>query len=285
MLRSMGSQRVGHNWVTELNWYVCVSVCVYSGFQVGWVLRNLPAKQETQVSSLGQVNCLQKEMATYSSIPASKSPWTKEPGGLQSMGSQRVGHDSETKQQQHTYCCWTSLPPPHPTLYVVTEQHAELSSLLYRNFPLAFYFTRGSVYISATLSFFSPSSSSTVSTGLFSTIMSLFLLSQKVHQYHFCRFRQFSSVTQSCPTVQFHALQHSGSPVHHRLLELAQTHVHWVSDAIQPSRPLSSPSPPAFNLSQHQGCFKWVSSHQVGKVLEFQLQHQSFQWIFRTNFL
>ena len=70
-----------------------------------------------------------------------------------------------------------------------------------------------------------------------------------------------------------------GLPVHHQLLELAQTHVHRVGDAIQPSHPLSSPSPPALNLSQHQGLFKWVSSlHQVAKVLEFQLQHQSFQW-------
>ena len=63
-----------------------------------------------------------------------------------------------------------------------------------------------------------------------------------------------------------------GLPVHHQLLELTQTHVHWVGDAIQPSHPLSSPSPPAFNLSQHQGLFKWVSSsHEVAKVLEFQL--------------
>ena len=67
-----------------------------------------------------------------------------------------------------------------------------------------------------------------------------------------------------------------GLPVHHQLLEFTQTHVHWVSDAIQPSHPLSSPSPTAFNLSQHQDLFKWVSSlHQVAKVLEFQLQHQS----------
>ena len=73
-------------------------------------------------------------------------------------------------------------------------------------------------------------------------------------------------------------------PVHHKLPELAQTHVPQVSDAIQPSHPLSSPSPPAFNLCQHQGLFKWVSSsHQVAKVL--QLQHQYFQWIFRTDFL
>ena len=68
--------------------------------------------------------------------------------------------------------------------------------------------------------------------------------------------------------------------------DLTQTHGHQVSDAIQPSHPLSSPSPPAFNLSQHQGLFQWISSlNQVAKVLEFQLQHQSFQWIFRTDFL
>ena len=70
-----------------------------------------------------------------------------------------------------------------------------------------------------------------------------------------------------------------GPPVHHQLPEFTETHVHRVSDAIQPSHPLLSPSPPALNLSQHQGLFQWVSSsHQVAKVLEFQLQHQSFQW-------
>ena len=77
-----------------------------------------------------------------------------------------------------------------------------------------------------------------------------------------------------------------GLPVHHQLLEFTQSHVHWVGNAIQPSHPLLSPSPPTFNLSQHQGLFQWVSSlHQVAKVLEFQLQHQSFQWIFRTALL
>ena len=69
-----------------------------------------------------------------------------------------------------------------------------------------------------------------------------------------------------------------GFPVHHQLLELAQTQVHLVGDAIQPSHPLSSRSPPAFNLSQHQGLFQLdISLHQVAKVLELQLQHQSFQ--------
>ena len=75
-----------------------------------------------------------------------------------------------------------------------------------------------------------------------------------------------------------------GFPVHHQLPELAQTHVHWVSDDIQTSHPLSSPFPPAFNPSQHQGLCKWVSSsHQVARVLE--LQDHFFQWIFRTDFL
>ena len=70
-----------------------------------------------------------------------------------------------------------------------------------------------------------------------------------------------------------------GLHVHHLLPESTQTHVRWVSDAIQPSHPLSSPSPPAPNPSQHQGLFQWVnSSHEVAKVLDFQLQHQSFQW-------
>ena len=78
----------------------------------------------------------------------------------------------------------------------------------------------------------------------------------------------------------------SGFPVDHQHPELTQIHVHRVSDAIKPSHPLSSPSPPTFNLFQHQVLFQWVSSsHQVVKVLEFQLQHQSFQRIFRTDFL
>ena len=98
---------------------------------------------------------------------------------------------------------------------------------------------------------------------------------------------QFSSVAQSCPIVCDPVdCSPPGLPVHHQLLELIQTHVHHIGDAIQPSHPLPSPSSHAFNLSRHQGLFKWVgSSHQVAKVLEFQLQYQSFQWIFRTECL
>ena len=97
---------------------------------------------------------------------------------------------------------------------------------------------------------------------------------------------QFSLVTQSCPTL-CDPMDCSTPvfPVHHQLLELTQTHIHQVGDAIQPSHPLSSLSP-AFSLSQHHSLFQCVSSsHQVAKILEFQLQYQSFQWIFRTDFL
>ena len=97
----------------------------------------------------------------------------------------------------------------------------------------------------------------------------------------------FSSVAQSCPTLCDPMNRSTpGLPVHHQLLEFTQTQVHQVGDAIQPSHPLSSPSPPAPNPSQHQGLFQWVSSsHEVAKVLESQLQHQSFQWTPRTDLL
>ena len=98
---------------------------------------------------------------------------------------------------------------------------------------------------------------------------------------------QFSSVTESCPTL-CNPMNCStpGLPIHHQLPEFTQTYVDQVGDAIQPSYPLSSPSPPALNPSQHQGLFQWVSSlHQVAQVLEFQLQHQSFQWTPRTDLL
>ena len=96
-----------------------------------------------------------------------------------------------------------------------------------------------------------------------------------------------SSVSQSCPAIcDPMDCSTPGSPNHHQLPELTQTHVHQVGDAIQPAHLLSSTSPPTFNLSQHQDLFKWVSSsHQVAKVLEFQLLHQSFWWIFMTDFL
>ena len=98
---------------------------------------------------------------------------------------------------------------------------------------------------------------------------------------------RFSLVTQLCPTLCDH-MNHStpGLPVHHQLPEFIQTHVHRVDDPNQPSHPLSSPSPPAPNPSQHQGLFQLVnSSHEVAKVLEFPPQPQSFQWTPRTGLL
>ena len=105
------------------------------------------------------------------------------------------------------------------------------------------------------------------------------------NSYSFTYYNQFSSVTQSCLTL-CDSIDFStpGFPIHHQLPKLTQTHVHRVSDGIQLSHPLSSPSPSAFDLSQHQGLFQRdSSSYQVAKVLELQLQYQSFQWIFRTD--
>ena len=105
-------------------------------------------------------------------------------------------------------------------------------------------------------------------------------------------FPNFNINIQFSPTIQSHPTlcnpmdcSMPGLPVHHQLPAFTQTHVYWVGDAIQSSHPLLSPSPPAFNFSQHQGLFKRVSSlHQVAKELEIQLQHQSFQWIFRLTY-
>ena len=98
---------------------------------------------------------------------------------------------------------------------------------------------------------------------------------------------QFSSVARLCLSL-CDPMNHSppGLPIHHQLPEFTQTHIHRVGDAIQPSHPLSFPSPPAPDPSQHQNLLQWVnSSHQVAKVLEFQLHHQSFQWTPRTDLL
>ena len=118
--------------------------------------------------------------------------------------------------------------------------------------------------------------------GVFGRIQVQFMLERKQTRLH------KDSVQSPSPVWLCDARGHSTPDisVHHQHPGLTQTHVHRVSDAIQWSRPLSSPSPPAFNLSRHRGLFQWVgSSHLVANVLEFQLEHQSFQWIFRTDFL
>ena len=113
---------------------------------------------------------------------------------------------------------------------------------------------------------------------LFTVWATFFLFFFLVHSYYYWSSVQFNSVTQSCPTLCDPMNRSTpGLPVHHQLPELTQTHVHRVGDAIQPSHPLLSPSPPAPNPSQHQGLFQWINSlHGVAKLLEFQLLHQSF---------
>ena len=110
--------------------------------------------------------------------------------------------------------------------------------------------------------------------------MEWFIVQQKLTDTlpAFCGIIQFSSVAQSCLDCNSMTAECQASLVHHQHPELAQTHVHQTRDAIQTSHPLSSPSPPTFNLAQRQGLFQWVNfSHQVVKVLVLQLQHQSFQ--------
>ena len=100
-------------------------------------------------------------------------------------------------------------------------------------------------------------------------------------------FPRMRGYNKSCPALcKSMDCSMPGLPVHHQLPEFTPTHVYCIGDAIQPSHPLSPLSPSAFNLSQHQGHFKWVCSlHQVAEVLEFQFQRQSYQLIFRTDFL
>ena len=117
---------------------------------------------------------------------------------------------------------------------------------------------------------------------IINTHVSLFVMNNKRAKVFITRKKTLSSVPRLCPTLcDPMDCDTPGFPIHHQLLELAQIHIHWVGDAIQPSRPLSSP-PCAFSLGQDQG--QWVSSsNQVAKVLEF--QHQFFQWILRVDFL
>ena len=211
--------------------------------------------QETRFRSLSRKDPLEKEMATHSSVLAGRIPGTAEPGGLPSVRSHRVGHD------------WSDLAAA-AAVYMLPCY--SLHSYRYWHFLFRYSCPTGHISVLANKKwffkvwgFFPPLSVITPSSV------------------------QFSSVAQSCLNLcNPMDCGTPGFPVHHQLPELTQTHVHRVSDVFQPSHRLSSPSPPALNLSQHQGLFKWVSSlHQVAVVLEFQLQYHSFQWIFKTDFL
>ena len=205
--------------------------------------------QETQEMGIwfpGWQDLLEKEIATHPSFLAWRIPWTAEPGGISPWDHK------ESDMTEHWAC---------PTLIYFT------SELKYRWFSLFIVV----IFYEITMHVELVNTEWTIAPGVSAKFSSV----------------EFSSVAQSCPPLcDPMNCSMPGLPVHHQLPEFTQTHVHQVSDAIQPAHPLSSPSPPAPNPSQHQGLFQWVnSSHEVAKVFEFQLQHQSIQWTPRTDLL
>ena len=204
-------------------------------------------------------------MATHSIVLALRIPGTGEPGGLPSMGLHRVGHDwsylaaaaaaRREAPAESTPTNWDRPAQQDPHSPIRCEWYLLPLLLLLLttvSFPWCVAGWMGPRHVFTSLC--SPH------------LVTLTMTPGSSPQL-------FSSVAQSCPTL-CDPMNHStpGLPVHHQLLEFTQTHVHQVGDAIQPSHPLSSPSPPAPNPSQHQSLFQWVnSSHEVAKVLEFQL--------------
>ena len=187
----------------------------------------------------------EKEMATHSSTLAWRIPGTGEPGGLPSMGSHRVRHEWSVSTFIAAAAEWLT--------------HAAILQAKILNIcQLIKYWLWDA------------------------KILFYWLLNW---MFHFCCC--YCSISKSYPVKSYLCnptdCSTPGFPVLHCFLEFAQTHVHWV---IQSSHPLLPPSPPALKISQHQGLSQWIgSSHKVAKVLGLQLQHQSFQWIFRTDFL
>ena len=217
-----------------------------------------------QVWSLGQEDVLKKEIATYSSILAWRIPWTEEPGGLQSTASQRAGHWSnfacaienllltETCKVEWPLCSLDFLAvTPLVMIIGVLQQRRKYGAAFFSILHKTMHKVLGCLEIY-----------------LLSEALNTVFLYESLNVYN-----KFSSVAQSCPTVcDPMNCSTPGLPVHHQLPEFTQTHIHRVSDTIQPSHPLLSPSPPAPNPSQHQSLLQWVnSSHEVAKVLQFQL--------------
>ena len=171
-----------------------------------------------------------------------------------------------------------------------THRETDRQRVLYSNFPLLINFTYSNVYVSMEAQeggdICAPMAGSCCCTAEISTTLwsNYPPIKSKLRIFSL---QYVVLAAQSCLTLcDPMDCSTPGLPVHHQPTEVTQTHVLRVGDAIQQSHPLLSPSPHTFNLSQHQGLFQWVGcSHKVAKVLEFQLQHQSFQWIFRTAFL
>ena len=204
------------------------------------------------------------------SNPLQRTPWTEEPGKLESMGPQRVRHNWATNTHTRLYTARKSYFHCHFSALTETWGGRSLNKAV-----LLVVFARVFLYIGI---------------GKYTHPCRKIAMLSKTEArrgvLELVKWINVSSVAQSSPTL-CDPMNGStpGLPVHHQLLESTQTHVHWVDDAIQPSHLLSH-SPPALNPFQHQGLFKWVSSlHQMAKVLEFQLQHQSFQWTPRTDLI
>ena len=256
-----------------------------------WATVHGVAKSRTRLSDFTftfYFHALEKEMATHSSVLAWRIPGTGEPGGLPSMGSYRIGHNwsdlaAAAARDLHgltsSFCCCSlvcgsSYYPPVviSSMFCLSHTHKYHVASLWALLPL--------------LKFWK----------VVRSVLRFCLLQEReshpLTTFWNLRFKKsilwFSSVQLFSRVQLWDPINCSmpGFPVHHQFTQLAQTHVHEEGNATQLSYPLWSPYPPTFNFSQHQDLFQWVSSlHQVAKVLEFQLQHQSFQCIFRTDFL
>ena len=280
------------------------------------LVKNPPAMQETQVWSLGWEDPLEKGKANHSSILAWRIPWIK------SKGSQRVTQDwanfthlkienyinfenwNLERQNLHFwdfavhYACLVGEGNGNPLQYSSLENPVDeepdglLSIGSYRvglqlkqlSMHACIWEGTGNPLQYSCLE--NPRDRGAWWAAVYGVTQRWTLLKQLSSSSSSMPLL-FRSVAQSCLTLCNPVNRSTpGLPVHHQLPESTQTHVHWVADTIQPSHSLLSPTPPALNLSQHQGIFKWVSSsHQVAKVLEFQLQHHIFHWTPRTDLL
>ena len=239
---------------------------------VAQTVKHLPAMRETSVKSLSQEDPLEKEMGTHPSTLAWKIPWSEEPGTVHGVTN------SQTWLSDFIFFHFLNL-------FQKIEEDRTLSNSFYEMTTTTIWkpdkATKNRKKIQAnTLDEHKCQSPQQNMSKVNLTIHKKghTLWTSLIHsrvtrmvQHNHCD--QIRSVAQLCPTLCVPMnCSTPGLPVHHQLPEFTQTHVHWVSDAIQPSHPLSSASPPAPNPSQHQSLFQWVnSSHEVAKVLEFQL--------------
>ena len=216
-------------------------------------------------------------MATHSSVLACRIPGTGRPGGLLSLGSHGVGHD------------WSDLAVAGPSQIPYIIRTPESASGLLLNKVVSGTLPVGQMapYTVSVLSFRTRRNLQAYASSCRSLSLNVLapVKNSNINTAYLVRRPEELSFSHLWVTVcDLMDCSTPGFPILHHLPEFAQAHVHWIGDALQPSHFLSPPSSPAFNLSQPQGLFQWVSSlHQVAKVLE--LQHQSIQGIFRIDFL